>query len=390
MSIFSSYKKIFLLGFMAVILVAIPFSVYIAQKKQNISSKATPSTTLSLEPALTTAKVGETVVLNIKLKPGTNLVSFVKFAVKFDPTKFATISGSLVPNTVGNALKEPIDDPQYDIVATEEKASISLFIGANPADAIAKDTNIAILKLKALSTTSTGNPSTISFIDSDIQILSVDTPDMTSENVFSSSNPATITITSASTVTAPTSAPTTPTAVPTGSASLPTSAPAPGSGGSGGSGSGGRLTSPSIAPVCSGLQINGLTSGTAPYPLTFIATGSDSDGTISKISFNFGDSIEDLTVGGGIGTSTVSGQISHTYTTPGIYTAYAILTDNNGNLSAQQSSCTQTVTINSTGESTPTTVIQQPLPPTGDGKIIFGLGTLGVIFTIIGGALLLL
>lgn len=116
--------------------------------------------------------------------------------------------------------------------------------------------------------------------------------------------------------------------------------------------------------------------------------GSDTDGTIRKVSFNFGDSIEDLTGGGGIGTSSVSAQMLHAYKTPGIYTAYAILTDNNNNLSTQQDSCTKTITIGGSSQPNPTIIVQPPLPPTGDGKIIFGLGTLGIVLTIIGGALL--
>ena len=85
-----------MLGFIMVILVTIPFSVYIAQKRQNISSKAIKSTTLSFEPASTTAKTGDTVTLNIWLDPGTgttaNQISFVKLAINFDKTKFTASS----------------------------------------------------------------------------------------------------------------------------------------------------------------------------------------------------------------------------------------------------------------------------------------------------------
>lgn len=377
MSVFSSYKKIFLLGFTIVILVAIPFSVYIAQQRQNISSKAAKSTVLSFEPASKTARVEETVTLDIMLDPGTNLVSFAKLSIKFDASKFTVTS--LAQNETGNNLKEPIDPPQYDAGT----AKISLSIGADPAKAITIKTKIATLQLKAIAmTTPTGSNITFDTTsDNATQVLSIANADGTSENVLlSAAASATITVTSATTVT-PTSTPTL-TPIPTRtSASAPTATPTSGVGG---------LPSSSLAPACSSLTVNGLTNGTAPYPLTFTATGSDSDGTIRKISFNFGDSIEDLTGGGGIGTSSVSAQIPHTYTTPGIYTAYAILTDNNNNLSAQQDNCTKTITISGSSQPNPTTIIQAPLPPTGDGKIMFGLGTLGVIITIIGGALLLL
>lgn len=374
MSIFSSYKKIFLLGFIIVILIAIPFSVYVAQKRQNITSKATAATTVSFDPVLATVKAGDIVTLNIVLDPGTgataNQISFVKLAINFDPTKFTTadVTDSLAPNiSGGNALREPIDAPQYD--NTAGKATMSLSIGANPADAIKTKTKIAVLKLKATAATAPTNPN-ITFDFGNMQVLSIDSGSQTSDNVLLSTTvPATVTVTSTAIASSPTS---TPTSTPTVIAAPPTA------------NLGGGLPPPSSpAPVCSSLDINGPTSGIAPYSLTFTATGNAPSGTVTKISFNFGDSVEDLTGGGGIGTGSVSGQLSHTYNMPGTYTAYVILTDSNNNLSDQQAGCTKIITVSSSS-------VQQPLPPTGDGKIIFGLGTLGIVITIIGGALLLL
>lgn len=370
MSIFSSYKKIFLLGFIIVILIAIPFSVYVAQKRQNITSKATAATTISFDPVLTTVKAGDIVTLNIMLDPGTgataNQISFVKLAINFDPTKFTTadVTDSLSPNTSGNALREPIDTPAYD--NTVGKATMSLSIGANPADAIKTKTKIAVLKLKATAATAPTNPN-ITFDFGNMQVLSIDSGSQTSDNVLLSTTvPATVTVTSTTAAATPTSTPVIVVAPPP-TVNL-----------------GGGLPLPSSpAPVCSSLDINGPTSGIAPYSLTFTATGNAPSGTVTKISFNFGDSVEDLTGGGGIGTGSVSGQLSHTYNTPGTYTAYAILTDSNNNLSDQQAGCTKIITVSSSS-------VQQPLPPTGDGKIMFGLGTLGILITIIGGALLLL
>ncbi len=391
MSIFSSYKKIFLLGFIIVILIAIPFSVYIAQQRQRTITKAAASTSLSFQPASSTVEVGKIVVLNIMLDPGAgspvNQVSFVKLSITFDASKFTTVSGSLAPNPTQNTLTTVIENPTYSIVDTVGKASISLSIGENPANAVTAKTKIAILQLKATNETTPTSPNVTFDSDPNTQVLSIASSDQTSENVLSLSTtiPATVTVTSATSSTTPTPS-STPTATPTKAPSSSTSSPAPKVGGI-------AIPSSSLAPVCSSLDVNNLTSGTAPYSLTFTATGNDSDGTIRKISFNFGDSIQDLTSGSGIGTSSVSGQILHTYKTPGIYTAYAILTDNNNDLSAQQAVCTKTITINSAlGSSlalSPTIIVKQPLPPTGDGKIIFGLGALGAIFTIIGGALFL-
>ncbi|OGH24130.1 MAG: hypothetical protein A3B47_04655 [Candidatus Levybacteria bacterium RIFCSPLOWO2_01_FULL_39_24] len=369
MSIFSSYKKIFLLGFIIVILIAIPFSVYLAQKRQQTTTKAAASTVLSFEPALATTKVGDILVLNIMLDPGVgtsaNQVSFVKLSINFDPAKFTTLpTDSLKPSPESsNTLTTILDGPTYDNAAG--KATLSLSIGADPTKAVTTKTKIAILQLKATNSTTPTTPNITFDSAPNTQVLSIASSDQTSENVLSTTIPAKVTVTSTAVTITPTSIPVT--SAP-GSPGLP------------------PPSSSSLTPVCSILGVNGLTNGTAPYPLTFTATGSDSDGTITKISFNFGDSIEDLTTGGGIGTSSVSGQLLHTYKTPGIYTAYAILTDNTNNLSVQQPSCTKTITI--TGLQTSPTIITQPLPPPGNGKIIFGLGAIGIIFTIIGSALL--
>lgn len=397
MSIFSSYKKIFLLGFIIVILVAIPFSVYVAQQRQRTKTQATKSTTLSFEPVSTTVKAGEALTLNIMLDPGigisANQVSFVKLSISFDASKFTTLSDSLSANPESsNTLTTIVEDPKYD--NTAGKASISLSIGADPTKVVTTKTKIAILKLKATAQTTPINPN-VTFDVTNTQVLSIASSDQTSENVLLSTTiPATVTVTSATTDTTPT---------PSSSATLTT------------------------IPTCSNLNIDRSASGTSPYSLTFTAIGNDSDGTINKVSFNFGDGpVQVLTTGGGIGTNSVNTQISHTYNNAGTYTAYAILTDNNNNLSVQQANCSKTIIVNAvsgnggggtlgflgnngtggtgigsqggqllitqTPQVTPTLTPKGDinLPPTGPSNKILGLGVLGIIFTIIGGALLLL
>lgn len=197
MSVFSSYKKIFLLGFIVMILIAIPFSVYIAQKRQGIRSKAAASTTLSFYPASSAIKVGDTLILNVALDPGTgptaNQVSFVKLSINYDPTKFARTSESdeiLAPNTdSANTLTSVLENPVY----TSGSAYISLSIGADPTRVVTTKTQIVILKLKALSVTDSNNPTSITF-DKATQVLSIASSDQTSENVLSTTTPATITI----------------------------------------------------------------------------------------------------------------------------------------------------------------------------------------------------
>ena len=220
MSIFSSYKKIFLLGFIIVILIAIPLSVYIAQQRQRTVSKAAKSTVLSFEPLEPTVKVGETLVLNVMLDPGSgstaNQVSFVKLSISFNPEKFTTVADSLKPNTAPpNTLTSVLEDPVYE----SGNASISLSIGADPTRVVTAKTKIAILKLKALSATDTNDPKTSVVFDPapNTQVLSIASSDQTSENVLSSTLPANVTINPASS-TSPT---------PTGAPSSPSLTPSP-------------------------------------------------------------------------------------------------------------------------------------------------------------------
>ena len=304
MSIFSSYKKIFLLGFIVAILIAIPFSVYIAQKRQQITSKAAASTVLSFDPASTdttpvTAKVGDPLILNIVLDPGTgttaNQVSFVKLSISFDPSKFT--ADSLKPNTdFSNTLTSVLEDP----VLTSGKASISLSIGADPTKVVTTKTRIAILQLKALSATDANNPKTSVTFDSapNTQVLSIASSDQTSENVLSTTKPVEITI-------ALSSISSTPTGV---------SAPA--------------TLSPTPTPV------------SVSFPQSSL-----SQGGISQT-----------------GTTGLSTGSAVFYPTPAF-------------------------------ETQPTPIIllpQEPLPPTGPGENILGIGILGAILTIIGGALFIL
>ncbi|MDO8659739.1 MAG: hypothetical protein Q7K54_04005 [Candidatus Parcubacteria bacterium] len=226
MSIFSSYKKIFLLGFIIIILIAIPFSVYIAQKRQQIQSEATPATNLSFNPPTSTMTTGGILSLDIILDPGPlasgNQVSFVKLSISFDPSKFS--AESLKENTNSpNTLTSVLEDP----VLTKGKATISLSIGADPNNALKAKAKIATLKLKALAPTESNNPSPVTFDSTTTQVLSIATSDKASENVVLLSNigQADVTITGVSPTTTP---------VPSSTAAAPTptkSSAAPAAGG---------------------------------------------------------------------------------------------------------------------------------------------------------------
>jgi len=389
-----SGKKLLLFGFITILLIVIPLTVYLVQQQQKTQSGAAPSTTLGFNPASKTAAVNDIVNLDVMMNPGTNQVSFVKLIINYDATKLATSAAgaaicpqkpndALCPNIV--AFPSVLQGPTYG----PGTISVTLSIGGSPQNIVQTTTKIASLSFQALVPTDPGTTQ-ITIDKQGSQALSIASTDQFNENVLGPVSPVNITITAAlaSPSPSPTAEPTTspstspsPTAEPTTS---PSTSPSP---------TAEPTTSPSTspsptpntqAPICQSLTLSGAATGIAPYALTFTATGTSSASTISKVTFNFGDSaIQDVPQSGG--PSSVSVQTSHTYNSAGTFVASSSLTDALGNVSPT-TTCTQTITVNATPTST---VIAQatprpPLPPTGpDGKILV-IGTIGTILSIIG------
>src|SRR3990167_3023303 len=110
MSIFTP-KNLILFGLAAILLIAIPITVYLVQKQQELRSRAAPSTTLSVMPATKTATVGETVSFDIVVDPGTNLVSVLTLVINYDSTKLEASDSAFVKNT--QRTLDIIQDPVY-------------------------------------------------------------------------------------------------------------------------------------------------------------------------------------------------------------------------------------------------------------------------------------
>lgn len=372
---FLSGKKIILLGIIVVLLATIPLTIYLIQKQQETRAGAVASTTLSFSPTSSQASpiqkaVGDTFDLDIMMDPGSNQVSFIELALTYNKDKLMVTGNELVPNA--NVLST-IAGP----VSTPGNISITLSIGADPTKVIQTITKIATISFKALATTET-TATQVQF-GGTTQVLSRAPTDQYNENVLSTTSPAYIAIAAGTTTPTPTA----------------TSSPAP--------------TTGNQLPICDNLNVDRTTSGTAPFSIAFTANGRDSDGTISKVSFNFGDGpVQDVTQAGGIGTNSVSVQIAHTYRNPGTFQASAIFTDNNNAVSTASSSCGQTITVTGgAGGPAPTsqvTVVPQPsstptatltptviplVTPTGPGHQVIAVGIAGVILTILGGFLFL-
>ncbi|OGH38202.1 MAG: hypothetical protein A3B44_00930 [Candidatus Levybacteria bacterium RIFCSPLOWO2_01_FULL_38_21] len=377
MSIFTP-KKLILFGLAAILLIAIPLTVYLVQKQQEIKSRAAPSTTLSFQPLTATVSKGQDVSFDVMMDPGSNFVSFVHLVIDYDTTKLTKSGDGFVINTTVfpgfDPSKPPV--PTYDPAG---KITVDLAVGSNPTASIQKQTKIGTLTLKATAITDPGTPTKITF-DSQTQVLTSQ-GDQFNTNVLSTTNPASVTITEAETLTPTPTQGITPTLSPAPTETpqvspTPTTTPGPG----------GPVNQ---SPTCTALSLDRETSGTAPYSITLTASGSDSDGTINKVAFSFGDgAVQDMTEGGGIGTSTVSAQISHTYNNAGTFSATAALTDDSGGVSSA-TTCTQTITVNA-AQPSPPPVVTTPTPTMAPGPsdVIIGIGVFGIILAIIGGFLL--
>ncbi|MBI2075014.1 MAG: PKD domain-containing protein [Candidatus Levybacteria bacterium] len=376
---FLSGKKFLLLGFIVVLLVAIPLTILTLQKSQETRSRATPATTLSFSPTTVSTTAGQSFNLDVNIDPGSNQVSFVKLSISYDQSKLSTGSGSCNDSFCPtNKFPSVLEGPIY----TPGNISITLSVGADPTAVIQAATKIATVTFKANQLTS-ATTATVSFdtATEKTQVLSIAQSDTPSENVLLP-NPAPATINIAAGAPLPTAAPTTaPTPTSTSSANQP--------------------------PVCSNLNVDRTTSGVAPFSITFTVNGTDANGTIKKVTIDFGDGpVQDISQNGGIGSKDVSLQIAHTYRNPGTFKAQATLTDNNDVVSAANTSCAQTITVTQAsagagGQANPTptaaivtdapivsTSTPQPTlaPPGPDGKII-GIGAIGAVLAIIGGLL---
>ncbi|MDP3941525.1 MAG: PKD domain-containing protein [bacterium] len=389
-----SRKKLLLIGFIIIILIAIPITIFLIKQQQETRSRAEKATNLSLEPVSTEQtplqkNPGDPINFDVVVDPGTNLVSFVKLEILYDPAKLAT--GGATPQESAfvedTSVMTLLEGPVY----TDGKIVATLSVGVDPTKVIQTKTKIATLTFTALDGTGT-TPTQVSF-GTTTQVLSAGPNDEANENVLAGTQSAFVAVAGEPTATAtptPTLA-----AVLTPSVSITvtptlsiTTTPAASSSPTPTGGTGTVNTS----PVCSALNLDRAATGNAPFSITFTATGSDADGTVSKVTFSYGDGqVDNITQGGGIGTNTVNASAAHTYQNEGSYTASAVLTDNSGGVSS--GTCTQTITVNAAGSSssggssssepTPTTAVAS-LPATGPGDSILGIGAIVGLLTTIG------
>lgn len=360
-----SPKKLILIGFIVVLLVAIPLTIFLLQQQQDTRTQAEQATTLSFEPTSSqaspiSAQTGGDVSLDVVVDPGVNqnLVSFVRLEIQYDPSKLAPVEETegLKPFQENTAALSLLEGP----VMTPGSITATLSVGVDPTKVIQTKTTIATLNFTAIE--ATGEiPTEVTFTTSS-QVLSAGTGDEANENVLASRVPAFVSISGEET--SPSITPEVPVEgeeeTPTPSivaeiSPIASESVTPTVTGTTGS-------SNNVAPICEGLNAAGATTGVAPFTITLNALGSDSDGTISRATFSFGDGqVQAVTTGGGLGTSAADVSVTHTYETAGDYQASVVFTDSLGGVSSGTCTLNITATTAATGE-TETAASPTPIP----------------------------
>lgn len=187
-----SRRKLLLLLGILLLVVSIPLTLSLTRQSQDTRSRASGGTNLSLIPqpgpgSFIEKVVGETVPIDVIVDPGSNSVSFVKLQIKFDPTKLQPVANN--PFTVNTSVFPIVFEGP---VVGSDTISISLSVGADPTKVVRTNTAKAgTVNLKAIDTTDV--PTTVAFTNA-TQALSSGANDQTAEDVLSSVNPATVSI----------------------------------------------------------------------------------------------------------------------------------------------------------------------------------------------------
>lgn len=197
--IVSKKKKIIIGVFLLLLLISIPLTLSLVSRQQETRSRAsTGTTTLYFEPSTSvstpmTKNVGDTISLDLVADPGSNLVTFVRYQITYDPTKLQLDTTN--PITLNSTVFSSVEGP----VTTNGTIAQSVSIGSDPTKAIQKATKIGTVNFKAIGPTG-DTPTTISFGNL-TQALSSSQNDQASQNVLSSTTPANVIITGTSTIT---------------------------------------------------------------------------------------------------------------------------------------------------------------------------------------------
>lgn len=179
-------RKIFYFVFVLSIVAGTILTLSQINKTQNTRSRAAGSTTISLVPATSSKQVGDTVDLDMMVNPGSNLITFVKFEIQFDPAHLQLASNPFTLNTTDFPMK--LQGP----IKTANTLGESVSIGADPTKLIQKPTKIGTVHFTTIASTNS-TPTNVIFTEL-TQALSAGSQDKYSDNVLSGTTPASIAI----------------------------------------------------------------------------------------------------------------------------------------------------------------------------------------------------
>lgn len=191
MSIEITKKKLFIFLSLLVVIIAIPLTVYLSQRQQEIRSRAEKSTTLTLTPPNQNISVGEDAKLVVTLDPGVNQVNFVKFTIKFDPARFNP--ALTVFNVDPDSSLKAVGASSLTSYTKDGEVTFTLSVGSDPTKVVQTATKLGTIILPALKDAATGSTSVV-FDEAKTQVRSIGGKDTFTENVLSSTVPATVTI----------------------------------------------------------------------------------------------------------------------------------------------------------------------------------------------------
>ena len=183
-------------AFAFLLLLSIPLTTYSIAHPQETRSHAAATTSLSFQPDATSdsplqKNVGDPIDLDMYIDPGSNVVTFVKYRVNFDPAKVKPASAT--PFDINQDAFSNVEGP----VVTTNSVAQSLAISTDPVKAVRTKTKIGTIHFIAIGNTG-GTPTTIAF-SKQSQALSSGVSDGSVQNVLNSAPPANIVITGAST-----------------------------------------------------------------------------------------------------------------------------------------------------------------------------------------------
>lgn len=343
-------KKFFLIGFILLLLIAIPVTVFLVQRQQEIRGRAAPTTTLSFDLPTRSVNVNETFALNIIMDTQTNSVGNAEIHLTFDPIKLTALTmqgGTFMPRIIG--------EPKIDNNAgTASIFVVTPLVGGIPITQKSDGPQpVAAINFSAKAETGT-TPTTVSFSpETKAYGETGGVLEPTSLIIASSfSNVAQITIGAA------VAAGVTPTPTPT---PTETTTPTP------------TTTARNKAPDCNSLTASP-DKGNIPLTVTLTANANDENDDITSATFTFGDG-QTQTVDKNIGQSG-SYQVTHVYQNTGTIKPQAIVKDING---AASDACIDTITIAAAGatptvaaagggvaQATPTPIPVAAIPTTAD------------------------